>query len=80
VILLNDVVQVLDLSGFDPAKIPFVVHPDRYFVGSTLVNVDSLWSTVVARSLVQKFLRRTFVRPLGQKKINSVAFLVYCSI
>jgi hypothetical protein len=62
------------LSIFDPAKIPFVVHPDRYFVGSTLVNVDSLWSTGVADSLVQKFLRwpfRTIIRPKPSFKTRS---------
>ncbi len=71
-ILLNDVVEVFDLTDLNESVTALVMTPYHRRIGTTLVDRDLIWRAVVLDRLAKE-ARRGLSIPFGRQRKSTVA-------
>lgn len=79
-VLLDDVVEVFDLTDHDLLFQAIVEIIDRRLVGAALVHCDLLGLTMQAHGLVEKAPGRCLVALGRQQVVDRAAVLVHCAV
>jgi hypothetical protein len=76
VILLNQIVQILDLTDLNLVAGFLVACLDSRGIGAALVNHDLVRQTMLLNSFLEKAQRGFLIAMVGQEEINGLILLI----